>query len=188
MRLFLALPLSDFATSALGALQDDLKIGRAVDEDNMHVTLAFLGDVTMSEAEELHERLEALRLPAVALRIEGIGHFGRAAPRLVWAGIRPDPVLQALAAKVTNAARQSGIAVAHRRFVPHVTLARLRERADDAGPVAAFAARHARLSLPEEAPRVMGLYQSHLRPEGPVYELLADYPLGDHPPGDHPLG
>ena len=178
MRLFLALPVSDLAESALAAVQSKLKVGRLTLPEQFHVTLAFLGDVRPGEAEELDATLSAMVLPAVRIEIAGIGHFGRGKPRLVYAAVTPDAALTALQGKVAQAARRAGITVERRKFVPHVTLARLSGREEDAAAVASFAEGAGALRLPVEAPRHIVLYQSHLRPGGPVYDVLAEYPLG----------
>ena len=179
MRLFLALPVTaPQAVDALMGLQDDLRIGRLVEADQFHVTLAFLGDVDRPTAEELHASLSALALPPVEVRVRGVGYFGSRAPRLVHAAVEATPPLDHLHRKVVQAARSAGIDVARRRFVPHVTLSRLTERAETLAPVAAFAARHGRFALdPWQAEEVV-LFESHLRPGGPVYDDLVRYPLG----------
>lgn len=178
MRLFLAIPIEGAAARTLAAIQDDLKIGRPVDPDDFHLTLVFLGEVDGPRAEELDAEVSSAVLPAVSLEIAGIGHFGHGAPRAVWAGVTPTPELTRLQAKLAQAARRAGIEVGRRRFVPHVTLSRLKGRPEDAAAVAGFSARNGRLRLQAEAPRAVTLYASHLRAEGPLYEPLEDYPLG----------
>jgi 2'-5' RNA ligase len=79
--------------------------------------------------------------------------------------------------QVDRAARKAGLSPEARRFVPHVTLARLKGRREDAGPLARFLGeRGGGTVLPVRAV-AFSLMSSRLRPEGAEYEELARYPL-----------
>jgi RNA 2',3'-cyclic 3'-phosphodiesterase len=177
IRAFLALPLPDALADRLVPVQAALRLPRPVPVQDFHVTLAFLGEQREDLLAEAHEALSALRLPAPMLALDGLGSFGGGArPEGVHAVIRPDPVLERMQAKVVQALRGIGIAFEKRRFLPHVTLSR--GRIDDP---AALAQRMAALGALASAPlpaREMVLYRSRLRPEGPLYDALAEYPLG----------
>lgn len=175
MRLFLAFPLPGAQCDALTRLAEPLPGWRWSAPQTLHLTLAFLGDVAQTEAEELHDALDRLSIPPVQISLRGIGHFGRETPRAVWVGVANSAPLADLAGRLVRAARGAGITVERRRFAPHVTLARLNASAS-AEDVARFAERHAGLSLPPFTPRAVTLFRSHLRPEGPVHEELARYP------------
>ena len=177
MRLFLAICPPPATARALAALRRDLPGWRWVAEENLHLTLAFLGEVGRPGAEDLDAALSAMPLVLPEVTLGGIGHFGSRQPRAVWVGAAPSAALADLSERVTRAARRSGIAVERRKFVPHVTLARLSAaaRAED---VARFAERQGDLRMPPFTPRAITLFRSHLRPEGPLYEPLADYPEG----------
>ena len=87
--------------------------------DRWHVTLAFLGEV--AEAGPVDAALgQALAgAPAPELRLAGSGTFGR----VVWVGLEGElDVLARLAALVSAAARQAGVALERRRFRPHLTV------------------------------------------------------------------
>lgn len=174
IRAFLALPVPETAARALSLAQARLPLPRPVPPENFHITLAFLDAQPEPVLEDLHLALEGLRLPAPRLVLAGFGSFGGAVPDNVHALIAPDPVLVALQAKVARAARQSGIALPARRFVPHVTLGR--------GPHDAAALARALASLtplradPWTAPEMI-LYHSTLLKSGPAYDPLVRYPL-----------
>lgn len=175
MRLFLAIELPEAEARALAAMRRPLPGWRWVPAENLHITLVFLGDVRADAAGELDDALNGMTIVPPEVQIAGIGHFGRAAPRAVWAGVTPQPALEALANRLAQKARGAGIDVEHRKFVPHVTLARL-ANGTSAESVAAFAEAHGRLRLPPFTPQGVTLFRSHLRPEGPLYESLATYP------------
>ncbi len=108
--------------------------------DQLHLTLAFLGEVPDGAVGELAERLDraAHRRRPFGVRVAGGGAFPRvAAARVLWAGLglaEPDAEeLRRLATGVRAAARRAGITVGDKRFRPHVTLARLGAPQDVAG-------------------------------------------------------
>lgn len=177
MRAFLAISLPEDAADALVAVQAGLPMGRPVAAENLHLTLVFLGEIDDATAEELHDALSAVRLPPVTLSITGLGTFGEGAPRALWAAISADQGLVLLQSKLETLARRAGIALPSKRFVPHITLARFRHgtEADDA--FHRYLADRAGFRFPSFAAHSFGLFASTLRPEGPTYETLAQYPL-----------
>lgn len=179
MRAFLALTPSDEQREALSALQDHLRCGRHVDEDDLHLTLAFLGDVSLSQLDELDLTLGSIRPGPVPLEIGGLGVFGGDAPRQVHAAVDAEPRIVHLQAKVSTAARRCGIALPHRRFVPHVTLARFARwtSAEDHARLGRFLAARSDMRLPPALRTELCLYRSTLSEDGPRYDLLESYPL-----------
>ena len=174
IRAFLALPVPESVARALSLAQARLPLPRPVPPENFHITLAFLDAQPEPVLEDLHLTLEGLRLPAPRLALAGFGSFGGAVPDNVHALIAPDPALAALQAKVSRAARQAGIALPARRFVPHITLGR--------GPHDAAALARALAGLtplradPWTAPEMI-LYRSTLLKSGSAYDPMAAYPL-----------
>src|SRR5512137_2553445 len=126
------------AAARLAGLVRGLTVGRRLDEENLHLTLTFLGDVTDEGLEELHDTLSAIRGAPVELRFEGLGVFGQERPRTLWAAVAAEARLVELQRQVERAARKAGLTPDAQRFVPHVTLARLKGRREDAGPLARF--------------------------------------------------
>ena len=113
--------------------------------------------------------------------LAGLGLFGGATPRVAYVGAAENPGLRHLQAKVETAARGAGVALAARRFVPHVTLARLPERMAAAARarLEAEVAARAGLRLPGFAVEDFRLYRSWLAASGAHYEeARARYPLG----------
>jgi 2'-5' RNA ligase len=176
IRLFAALSLPDPITDRLAALQRGLP-GRLTAPENMHVTLAFFGQVAETTAADIDAALGAVRAPRFAFWLDGAGAFGGSKPRLIHAVVRPDPALTALHDKVAQAGRSAGVPVDAGRFTPHVTLSRI--AAGDITALAAakaLSARAAFLAGPIEA-TAFHLYRSDLGRAGPAYTALRDYPL-----------
>ena len=123
MRLFVAIRFSPEVLERLRRAQDDLRrqgaSGNFTRTENLHLTLAFLGETT-GDAGAKAALEEAGSGGAFELSISGAGRFGD----LWWAGIEPNPRLSALADAVQTALRQRGFMIERRRFQPHITLAR----------------------------------------------------------------
>ncbi len=178
IRAFLALPVPDPARAALVALQAGLPFGRKVPEENLHLTLVFLGEVAEAALEEIDAALAGAALPAPVLRFEALGTFAEMERGLVFAAVAEDAALTALHGRLCRIVRAAGVALPRRRFRPHVTLARSPRQ--PAGPARdrLAAALGQRLAVPEARPDRLGLFRSRLAPGGAVHDLMADYPLG----------
>ncbi|WP_095588793.1 RNA 2',3'-cyclic phosphodiesterase [Actibacterium ureilyticum] len=175
-RAFVGIDIPEHIITVLQPVQDRLPMGRIVPPENLHLTLCFLGDVSDPALEAVHERLSALHQPGVDITLSGLDWIGGAHPRAIVAGVVPHDGLTALHRAVLGACHGAGVVVERRRFVPHVTLARLgKARASAALNDVVLSHR----LTPFGAFRAHGftLYQSDLRPEGAVYTPLASYPL-----------
>ncbi|MGB0907549.1 MAG: RNA 2',3'-cyclic phosphodiesterase [Maricaulaceae bacterium] len=125
MRLFTALRPTPDIINELVNLQRGIQDARWVAPEKLHITTAFYGDVTDDQAELLDEALVKRPYKSFDLELEGVGHFGSFVPRAIWVGVKPTPALNALHERCRNAARQVGIIMEKRNFMPHVTLAYL---------------------------------------------------------------
>lgn len=98
-------------------------ISRAVPLQNYHLTLAFLGDVSDSQLQTLHELLLEVRSPAIDLTLDSPGYWPDSTS--LWLGSNNVPVhLITLAEKCKSIANRAGVRTETRRYVPHLTLAR----------------------------------------------------------------
>lgn len=177
IRAFLALPLPDPILHRLGMVQHVLRLTDPIPRESLHLTLAFLGEQPEPVLEELHHGLNARALPMPVLQLDGLGVFGGDAPRSLHARIAPEPRLLALQARVSQIARDAGIALERRKFIPHVTLARFARGEVSAQTLAAgFAAVGALTSAPL-VPEHLVLFRSTLRRDGAVHDALAEYQL-----------
>ncbi len=177
MRAFLALPLADPAIDALLRVQSSLPTGRPVPEDNLHLTLAYLGDVPDTVLEVLHDLLSAARLPKAGVAFEGLGTFAEMEQGLTFAAVTPSEALSALQAKVAHLARQAGGALPRRRFRPHVTLTRANRQPKGPARDRLSAAMGTPITVPGFTAHAVTLYQSVLTPAGARHEVLESYPL-----------
>ncbi|MDX9861213.1 MAG: RNA 2',3'-cyclic phosphodiesterase [Rhodospirillales bacterium] len=176
MRLFVGIPLPLYVRDRLAMLASGLPGARWVRPESLHVTLRFIGEVDEGQAEDIDAALAAIRAPAFALTVAGVGCFDRGRQvHAVWAGIEAGPAIGHLHEKVESAVVRCGLAPERRNFKPHVTLARLRNT-----PVRRVGeymqTRQGTFGGPFTADRFT-LFRSHLGSEGALYEVLVDYPL-----------
>ena len=124
LRLFYALWPDEETRAALAGLQMSVAEGRLTRPQNLHMTLAFLGQQSSSNLPKLRTILSQLPAFETALEFDRIGYFSN--KRIAWAGMHrvPDALLE-LQHDLMAALRQHGIAFDHTtQFKPHVTLAR----------------------------------------------------------------
>lgn len=178
IRAFLAIDVPDEVRHRLSLLQYLLPLPNPVDAENLHLTLSFLAEQPDHVLEAVHDALTALHLPQFALTIKGVGLFGGAKPRLVYAAVQPDDGLMRLQTKVETATRRAGVAIPSQRYVPHITLGRFKPMPPDAVMALERAlVEHAAFHCAPFTVTKYSLFASHTGPKGGWYENLADYPL-----------
>jgi 2'-5' RNA ligase len=173
-RLFVALAPPAAIREALLDAQEGLVGARWQDADSLHLTLRFVGEVDRHLLADLELALAQVAFAPFTLALAGVGHFeGKGRAKAVWAGVEPSAELDLLQYRVEMACRRAGLPAETRRFVPHVTLARL---GSGGGPVGDWLARNGRLHLPSWPVAHMALFESDLTPHGPIYSELVRFP------------
>ena len=144
-----------------------------VPAENLHLTLRFLGSRTPEVLEALDAQLKDLRWPSFDLGVAGLSTFGGKRARLVWLGLEVGlAAALALAGEVERRCQAIGVAPEERRFRPHVTLARARDRRGIEVPELPPAPR-----LPIWTADRLVLFRSRLGSGPARYEELGGYPL-----------
>ena len=172
-RLFVAIRPPEEVRDALVDTMEKIDAARWQDEEQLHLTLRFVGEVDRHQAEDLADALSQVRMRPLVLHAEGVGHFERkGVPRAIWARILPSRELDDLHKRVEQACRSAGVQGNTRRFIPHITIARLNR---SSGDISAWLSRHSDLRLAWQASG-FSLFRSHLSKNGPVYEEVACFP------------
>jgi 2'-5' RNA ligase len=144
-------------------------------EDQLHLTLRFIGPVERPHAEEIAAVLDTVDRPRPTLTLRGAGIFGRAGrAQTLWAGIAPDDGLSRLHDRIERALQRVGVPPDRRAFLPHITLARF-----GAGttPIGVLPEKLAALaSMPCEVD-AFSLYESSLGRDGAAYSVVEHYRL-----------
>jgi 2'-5' RNA ligase len=189
IRAFIAIEMSaeirrglDHVTAELKQRLKDVPI-RWVPVENIHLTLKFLGDVSVSNIEMLKKILagEAARHTGFEISVGELGAFPSThRPRVIWVKVEAPPALAYLQAGIENETARLGYPREERSFSPHLTLGRV---ARNAGPAdirrIGDALEAYKVGFLGAAPvRMVNLYRSDLGPGGAVYKCLFNASLG----------
>lgn len=174
-RLFAAIRPPARVIDALLDLESEIAGARWQDESQLHLTLRFFGELEARAADDLDAALGRLRASPFALALRGVAHFEtRGKAHTLWAGLAPSEPLASLQHQVESAARRAGLPPETRRFMPHITLARLHRRS---GPVLSCLADNAALNGESWPVEAFDLMESTLTPAGAEYETVRRYRL-----------
>ena len=175
-RLFVALRPPPPIRAQLALTMTGVADARWQDDEQLHLTLRFIGEVDGRVAEDVAAALGSLHAPALEVRLAGVGQFGsRGRVNALWAGVAPHDALAALHRKVDQALVRAGLEPERRAYLPHITVARLATREE---AVAGWLGVHAGLaSSPFRLEHVV-LFESHLGKAGARYEPVLRVPLG----------
>jgi 2'-5' RNA ligase len=175
IRLFVALELPEAVRTGLSLLQGGVPGARWASDEQLHLTLRFIGEVDGNVANDIDDALAGIRAPAFTLELAGVGEFGGKNPRALWAGVRGSDALLHLQRKVEAALQRLGLPAEERKFSPHVTLARL--RASPREKVVQFLTHHALFASGPFEVKQFVLFSSYLGSGGSVYHAERTYPL-----------
>ena len=126
-RLFTGLEIPADVGFSLSLKRGGLTGARWIDAENYHITLRFIGDVDHQTADEVADSLDRLsNSMRFSVRLTHLGTFGGDKPRALYAGVEPSDMLTRLQAAQERVLQRAGLEPEGRKFVPHVTLARLR--------------------------------------------------------------
>ena len=168
-RLFFAIWPSAPVQQALGRLAAGLKPecgGRAIPSRNIHLTLAFLGNVDSARRARIEEIAAAIPAQRFELDVARVEYWRR--NRIVWAGVERCPeALQGLAARLEQALSPEGFRFESRPYVAHITLLRDARRAPSAAEIDPIRWPASRFALVESVAAARGR----------VYQVLRDWPL-----------
>lgn len=166
MRLFIAIQFSEAVKNrllgAIRQLERQAVSANLTRPENLHLTLAFIGEST--RVAPIREAIQEAAPPLpLTLSVGGAGRFGD----LWWVGVEDSPALALYVQRLQEALRCRGFPVEKRGFRPHITIAR---QVIAKGPI--------RLEVPSEvltADRV-SLMKSERISGKPTYTEIYRYP------------
>ena len=122
MRLFIAIQFPERVKNALLYLQQDMKDcgmkGNYTKEENLHLTLAFIGEYKDPEA--VMDALDDIDLESFYIELDGFGNYGD----LYWAGIKESTELKNTVKRIRHVLADNGIPFDKKKFSPHITVLR----------------------------------------------------------------
>ncbi|MDH5510795.1 MAG: RNA 2',3'-cyclic phosphodiesterase [Nitrospinota bacterium] len=184
MRLFFAIDISEDVRLAAEKLIHSIEAPKGtvkwIQPDNLHITLKFLGETTSGKLEAIisASRMVASTHESMSVQVSGLGVFpDKRKPRIVWLGIKGDTTrMQILAGDLDEVMVQEGFEEENRTFSPHITIGRVRD--PKAGKIISNAiADHQKTGFGSFVVDKLLLYESRLRPEGPLYTVVSEFPL-----------
>jgi 2'-5' RNA ligase len=189
IRSFIAIELSEEAKEGLARLRKELerdehKFVKWVDPGGIHLTLKFLGNIPSKRVTEITEAIKeaAQGISPFNLEISGLGVFPNLKQaRVFWVSIGGEvDKLSRLQQNIDSALAVLGFAKEERSFVPHLTLARIREGASpperrNFGELVGSTIFEDKYHVKVEA---ISLMRSQLTPAGAIYTCLSAVELG----------
>ena len=177
-RLFVALRPPPAIRALLCEAMSGVRHARWQGDDQLHITLRYIGEVDRPVAEDIALALGQVRAPAPQIAVAGVGAFDKSGRvDALWAGIAPHEELARLHKKIDQVLVRAGLDPERRAYLPHITLARLPRSAGIDPAIDQWRARNAALTSPAFTCDAMVLYESHLGSDGPAYEPIARWQL-----------
>lgn len=177
-RLFIAAPLPESTKRqielVIAPLRQRLPLASWTRAESFHLTFAFLGEQDEAIVDPLGDELSRHLRDQVGFEVvvAGCGFFpSPRRPRVAWVGLRPEAELQRMAQGVREALRARNVEFDRKAYVPHLTLARLRERWSNRHVRKFMGALEEFSSEPARVDSVI-LYKSQLSPKGAIHTPL----------------
>lgn len=176
IRLFTALPIPDDVAETLARRQSGLPGAKWRSGEQLHVTLAFYGEVDERRADDLAAELQrAATGGPFDIALSGVGAFGDShRSHTLWAGVLRSERLSVLANRCRAAGERAGVVMEKREYRPHVTMAYLKPQTNP-DRIGAWITGHNLLHSPPIRVDRFGLYSSVLAHDGSQYELEREY-------------
>jgi 2'-5' RNA ligase len=151
----------------------DLKL---VETNNIHMTIRFLGDITLNMAEKIFLEMSKVHFKPFAVQLAGLGVFPSLSyPRVLWAGIaQGSEQLQDVVSQIEPRLQSLGFSPDPKAFSPHLTIARVRSGRNKP-QLADFVAKNEKYDFGSVNAECLRLKRSELTPNGPIYSTLKEY-------------
>lgn len=147
--------------------------------ENIHITLLFIGDTAEESVIKIDSVLKKLckGFGCFDLVIRGLGVFKNIAdPRIIWAGLNESSELTKLNNLIAGSLRVTGINFEDRPYNPHITLGRIKH-VEERSKLKQLTDRYQQTEIQKLKVSEVILYESILKPEGPVYKPVGIYKL-----------
>ena len=150
-----------------------------VEEENLHLTLKFFGETFDEKIDPICEVLDnsVIDCEPFELQLENVGIFGSSYnPKVIWFGINQSSELQSLHKTITENLKTIGYYPDRQNFVPHLTVARIR-KLNDKKLFQKIIDKHKTGLIQKVEIEKLYLFESVLRPKGPIYNVIEEYSL-----------
>jgi RNA 2',3'-cyclic 3'-phosphodiesterase len=151
----------------------DLKL---VETENIHMTIRFLGDITLNMADKIFEEMKKIQFKPFPVQLTSLGVFPSLDyPRVLWAGIAQGAEqLQNVVNQIEPKLQSLGFPPDRNPFSPHLTIARVRS-AQNKSQLADFVTKNTKYDFGSVETKCLLLKRSELTPKGQIYSTLKEY-------------
>lgn len=176
VRLFVALKIATDTLDEIAYLQDGLTAARWADEEQLHLTLNFIGEVGEHKLDEICACLSQVCLDPFEIEGKGLGVFPlKGTPRILWMGVNENENLLRLQTKTSEALREAGIQLEKRKFWPHITLGRINQVKKN--HLLSYMEEHSLACFSPFIVKQFHLYTSTLHKHGAEYAIIENFSL-----------
>ena len=149
---------------------------KLVEPQNIHITIRFLGNITLATAENIFKEMNKIQFAQFRVQIKGVGAFPNPSyAKVIWAGITEGAVqLKSIFSQLEPRLRGLGFTPDSKGFSPHLTIARIRSGRNKA-QLAQFISKNANYEFGTINAKCLRLKKSDLTSKGPVYSTLKEY-------------
>ena len=174
-RLFVALELPMPTKFLLSSLQKSLQCTHLISPENMHLTLNFIGEVSLEKSKSIKLQLKTIQLERFSLQVSGINFFNKKTHAILWAKVEFSDYLESLKKDLDGVLSNCGVKGLREPFIAHITLGR--QQPLDFKLLQRII-KHNSVSFPEFfMVESFTLFESVLIPSGVVYRVEERYPL-----------
>ncbi|MEO0275895.1 MAG: RNA 2',3'-cyclic phosphodiesterase [candidate division WOR-3 bacterium] len=178
MRTFIAIDIPDELKekiyNAFNREREKIKGVKWVEKENLHITLKFLGEIKEEKVKEVEKILDELsnKFKSFEIKLGELGGFPEFKnPRVLWIGVSPYEKMEEIFNFIEERIESINIEKEERKFHPHITIARIKERKGVSFEKKKF-------DYKFKVDRIV-LFKSDLRPEGPIYTQIKEVKLKD---------
>ena len=180
-RVFIGIPAGDQVKSTLSLLQPIVDCNsrhiKWIPLDNIHLTLSFLGDVSINKIPDIVQSVEQyIATSQFQLSILGTGVFPLTkSPKVLWLGIdKGIDELKLLHEQVVKSVRVCNDNYENNTFIPHISIARIKKGPRKIDVLPFLNSVYSKIELDVNS---ISMYESKLFPEGTQYTVLDTFPL-----------
>ena len=126
MRSFIAIELPKSIVSELVKIQKEIDSlglikGKFVEEENFHLTLKFLGELSRSEIEAVREKLSNIKFKPFEVELSKVGVFSEDFIRIIWVSLTGEGIFQL---QKTIDSELENLFPKEYNFMSHITISR----------------------------------------------------------------
>ena len=176
IRLFVGIEVPEELRRRMVLIQTGIERAKWAAEENLHLTLRFIGEISDDAAADAEEALSTIHTPPFPVTVDGAGHFeSRKRVRALWLGIERSDALLNLRDRVDSALVRAGIEPERRKYKPHITIARLNNASP--GSVRGWLASNTMFRAVPVTVESFILFSSHLSRDKAIHTAEAKFPL-----------